>query len=118
MTRGSVWNAVLIGGIACLSCAAVTSANETGAAARARKFGRGAMNIVSAPAELIRVPTLVGQAEGGLAGLSVGIAQGAWQMVRRAVAGIYDVVTFPLSTPPGYKSIQPEFVWAHGKWVE
>jgi putative exosortase-associated protein (TIGR04073 family) len=82
-----------------------------------RKLGRGVINILTCPAELLRVPTMVSRKEGTLSGISVGVVQGVWQMIRRGAAGLYDLATFPFNTP-GASLVQPEFVWAHGNWAE
>lgn len=86
---------------------------------RMRKLGRGIANIATAPAELLRTPELVGRREGYLSAATVGILQGVWRTVLRAVAGVYETATFFVEVPPGYEPIfQPEFVWQHGGWTE
>ena len=123
MRKGTaVWLGVVIGGLLVLVGGSPAWAGPF-ADRQARKFGRGLMNIISCPAELMRVPTLVGRKEGTLAASSVGVVMGAWQMVARAAAGLYDVVTVPVDFVVKNKSesqslIQPEFVWAHGDWAE
>ena len=93
---------------------------ETGVAdARLRKLGRGLANIVTAPAELVRVPSLVGQRDGYLAGSTVGLLQGIWKMVGREAAGLADTLLFYSRYPDNYAPIvKPEFVWSHGSWSE
>ena len=84
-----------------------------------RKLGRGIANVATCPAELIRVPTLVGREDGYLAAMTVGILQGAWQMLMRGGAGIVEVATFYAEIPKGYAPlVRPEFVWQHGNWAE
>jgi len=83
-----------------------------------RKLGRGVANVVTAPAELIRQPSLIGQQEGGLAAITYGVVKGCWWTVYRAVAGVYDVATFYVPIPRRFRSlIYPEFVYAGGDWV-
>ena len=85
-----------------------------------RKLGRGAINVLTCPLELIREPTLVGDREGGLAGMSVGLMKGMWSTLVRGGAGLYDLVTFPLSCEKdGCPSlVTPEFIWTHGDWSQ
>lgn len=84
-----------------------------------RKLGRGVANVVTSPLELIRVPTLTARKDGGLAGLTVGLARGAWAGVERLAAGAVEIVTFPVPFPSGWDSlVRPEFMYAHGEWVE
>ena len=96
---------------------------ETASPSRAdavlRKLGRGIANVATCPAELIRVPTLVGRNDGYLAAMTVGILQGAWQTLVRGVAGIVEIATFYAEIPKGYAPlVRPEFVWQHGNWTE
>ena len=85
-----------------------------------RKLGRGVANVVSCPFEPIRTPELVGRKDGYPAALSVGILHGAWQTIVRGVAGVIEVGTFFVEFPKKHFDpiIQPEFVYAHGDWVE
>lgn len=75
------------------------------------KLGRGVANVASC---WVEVPTQIFEAtegEGIAGGLTVGIFKGVVYTVGRCLAGVYDIVTFPLPLPNGYKSIiQPEFV--------
>lgn len=84
-----------------------------------RKLGRGLANVVTCPAELIRTPELTGRKDGYVAALSVGILKGAFRTLLRGVTGVFEVVTFPVEIPKDFAPIvQPEFVYAHGDWVE
>ena len=84
-----------------------------------RKLGRGVSNIVTAPGELIRMPTLVGREEGGLAAMSVGLSKGLWRGIQREAVGLFEVVTFYSEIPGGFKTImEPEFIWKDGDWVK
>lgn len=83
-----------------------------------RKLGRGAANVVTAPLELIRNPYLVSEQDGALAGITVGLVHGVTDLVVRAVAGVYEVATFLLPVPKGFRPlVSPEFVYAHGDWA-
>ena len=84
-----------------------------------RKLGRGLSNVVTAPLELLRTPTLIGRKEGNLAAISGGVVLGVWRTVARAVTGAFEVVTFYAEIPKDFAPLmQPEFVWVHGEWVE
>jgi putative exosortase-associated protein (TIGR04073 family) len=83
-----------------------------------RKLGRGVANVLSAPLELIRKPFLVGQQDGGLAGVTVGIVQGLGAAVIREGAGLIEVVTFFAPFPNHFQPlVKPEFIYAGGDWV-
>lgn len=105
-----------------LGVSAVGLADEESTASvqgRMRKLGRGIANVATAPAELIRTPELVGRRDGYLSAITIGVLQGTWRTVLRAVAGVYEVATFYLEIPPGFEPVmKPEFVWQHGGWVE
>ena len=83
-----------------------------------RKLGRGAANVLSAPFELIRKPFLVGQSDGGMAGMTVGVVQGLLAAVTREGAGLIEVVTFWTPFPNDFQPlVKPEFIYANGDWV-
>ena len=109
--------AMLLGGMASPVFAAEGAPSYTDDALR--KLGRGLANIASCPAELIRTSELVGRKDGYVAALSVGLVQGAFRVVARGAVGIFEVATFYVGIPKGFRPIiQPEFVYAHGDWVE
>jgi len=84
-----------------------------------RKLGRGVANVIACPAELLRVPTIVGRRDGTLASLTVGLLQGAWQGIVRGATGAFEILTFYAAIPNGFGPIvQPEFVWQQGDWAE
>ena len=84
-----------------------------------RKLGRGVANVVSCPFELIRTPELVGRKDGYPAALTVGILQGVWRTVLRGVVGVVEAGTFFVAIPKDFAPIlRPEFIYAHGEWVE
>ena len=84
-----------------------------------RKLGRGVANVVSCPFELIRTPELVGRKDGYPAAVTVGIFQGVWRTVERGVVGVVEAGTFFVAIPKDFAPIlQPEFIYAHGDWVE
>ncbi|MDP3722022.1 MAG: exosortase system-associated protein, TIGR04073 family [Candidatus Omnitrophota bacterium] len=113
-----VWLAGLAVGVAATDVVA-DDRTWSGAEGRLRKLGRGVANVVTAPLELIRTPELVSRQDGYLAGMSVGLVQGAWRTAQRVVVGAFEVATSPLEIPRGFQPlVTPEFVFAHGKWAE
>ena len=86
---------------------------------RLRKLGRGVANIATCPLELLRTPEFVGRKEGYVSAVTIGVLQGLWRTVLRGVVGVFEVVTFYAEIPRDYEPLMhPEFVWAHGGWVE
>lgn len=120
-SQGTGW-LVLAAVVAVLGSASAVSAEEGQSSAvdgMLHKLGRGIANIATCPAELIRTPELVGRQDGYLAALSVGILQGAWRTILRGVTGVFEVATFYAEIPKDYAPLmKPEFVFAHGDWVE
>jgi len=83
-----------------------------------RKLGRGLANVLTAPLELIRVPSLTSQRESGFSALTVGILQGIRAAGIREAAGVIEVVTFFTPRPNGFLPlVKPEFVYASGTWA-
>jgi len=84
-----------------------------------RKLGRGIANVATCPAELIRVPSMVGRRDGLIAEATTGVVQGIWQMLRRGVVGVFEVATFYAEVPEGFEPIiTPEYVWTQSAWAE
>lgn len=83
-----------------------------------RKLQRGFMNIVFSPMEL---STQMSQekydnADQMLPSWATGAVRGVAFTGGRALAGVYDIVTFPISLPKEYGPlIHPEFPWDHLK---
>ncbi len=81
-----------------------------------RKLQRGFVNIALSPME---VSTELAQekaenADQTPASWSAGLVRGIAFMGGRALAGVYDVVTFPIPFPKEYGPVvQPEFPWEH-----
>jgi putative exosortase-associated protein (TIGR04073 family) len=114
--------AMIAGAAVGLSICCPPAAGETWigkyASGATRKFGRGVANIATAPLELIRTPTLVGQRDGGIASLTIGMVQGVGAVAVRELAGAIEVATFFIPIPRDFKPILlPEFVYAHGDWM-
>ncbi len=82
-----------------------------------RKLGRGVANVFTAPGEVVRMTEIVGQKDGYLAGITVGIIQGLWRTVLREGVGLFEVATFYAEIPRHFEPmIYPEFVFANGSW--
>ena len=77
---------------------------------RERKFQRGLLNTAFAPAELSKQ---LAEARHQDKWLATWIPAGFWGSVHtvvRAVTGIYEIITFPIPSPPNYRPIlKPEF---------
>ena len=89
-------------------------------AGSARKLGRGLANVLTFPLELLREPYLGGQADGGIAGATVGVVKGISSAVVRGGAGLVEVLTFyaPFPVLDFQPMVKPEFVFANGNWAE
>jgi len=77
------------------------------------KLGRGALNIVSAPADMMMSVTETSLAENHYKGFTVGFYRGVKNGARRLGAGFVDLLTFPLNYPKPKKTplVEPEFYW-------
>jgi len=76
-----------------------------------RKLGRGVANVVTCPLEITKSMSDVNNESGPFAGLTWGLARGLVKTVIRGGVGFYEVFTFPVANPEGYKPIlnDPEF---------
>ncbi|MFC1576436.1 exosortase system-associated protein, TIGR04073 family [Candidatus Omnitrophota bacterium] len=75
------------------------------------KLGRGAANIITC---VIEIPYRIGEAnneDGIFAACTVGLVTGVFRTGYRAVVGAFEVITFPIPIPEGYKPIitDPEY---------
>jgi putative exosortase-associated protein (TIGR04073 family) len=72
------------------------------------KLTRGLANVVASPIEL---PSAMWEEANPLgiknivAGLTWGVAVGAFNTVKRAVVGVYEIVTFPIPLPANYDRV-------------
>ena len=83
---------------------------ETGALVVTKLF-RGLANAATGWMEIPKEMSLVWQESGPGIGLSWGFIKGIGYAVARSVAGGYEIVTFPLPIPEGYKPLmKPEYV--------
>ena len=109
--------AVLVFGVTNTVGAADASPSHTDGAIR--KLGRGLANVLTCPLELLRTPTLAARDHGTIAGATVGLVQGIWNLLRRGGAGVFEIATFYADNPKGLEPpVKPEFVWADGSWSE
>ena len=78
-----------------------------------RKFRRGLCNIATAHLELIHQMDMTGKKDGIGWAWSAGLVKGVGMVAARALAGAYEMVTFPVPFPPKYEPIlkDPEFFW-------
>lgn len=121
MARRKMWSGLLCGAVMAVWMTTPAMADEKLSYANGaiRKLGRGLANMATCPAELIRMPTLVGRQDGNIAALSVGLLQGIWRTALRGIAGAYEATTFIVPLPRDFKPVlTPEFVYAHGDWTE
>ncbi|MDD5226065.1 MAG: exosortase system-associated protein, TIGR04073 family [Candidatus Omnitrophica bacterium] len=69
------------------------------------KFGRGMANILISPAEIYAQPVLLSQTNEIPTALFGGLLKGISMFIVREVVGVYDVITFPIPIPKGYKPV-------------
>jgi len=75
-----------------------------------RKLCRGFANVLFGIVEVPNQITKATAEHGGGAGVTYGVGKGFARWFGREVTGVYDVVTFPVPFPHGYKPImKPEF---------
>ena len=80
----------------------------------ARKVGRGAANltlgVLALPGEIIETT----RSSGIFVGATWGFVKGVAMFVTTEVVGLWEVLTCPFETPPGFKPIlEPEFPWGY-----
>ncbi len=78
----------------------------------ARKLGRGVANlslgILAIPSQVIETT----RQRGPTVGVTWGLMKGAGVMLATTVVGLFEVLSCPFATPPGYRPIlEPEFPW-------
>ena len=80
----------------------------------ARKLGRGASNltlgVLVLPGEIVQTT----RESGPFVGATWGFVKGVSMLVVTEVVGLWEVVTCPFETPPGFKPIlEPEYPWGY-----
>jgi putative exosortase-associated protein (TIGR04073 family) len=75
-----------------------------------RKLGRGCSNLLFGIVEVPNQVTKVTSDQGGAAGVTYGVGKGLCRWFAREVVGVYEIITFPIPMPRGYKPVmQPEY---------
>jgi len=75
-----------------------------------RKLCRGFANVLFGIVEVPNQITKVTSAHGGGAGVTYGVGKGFCRWIGREFTGVYEIVTFPVPFPHGYKPVmKPEF---------
>ncbi len=76
-----------------------------------KKLGRGVSNLVTCPLEFTKGIGDAKDERGIFAAMTWGVLQGTFNIVKRAMVGVYEIVTFPIPLPRDYKPIltDPEF---------
>lgn len=75
-----------------------------------RKLGRGISNVLFGFVEVPNQITKTTATHGGAGGVTYGVGKGIVRWFAREVVGVYEILTFPIPAPPGYKPVmQPEF---------
>ncbi len=83
---------------------------DTGGLVVAKLF-RGIVNAATGWMEIPKQMSLIWQEKGPGSGLTWGFIKGIGFAVARSVAGGYEIATFPVPVPEGYRPImQPEYV--------
>lgn len=80
----------------------------------ARKIGRGAANltlgVLALPGEIVQTT----RERGPFVGATWGFVKGVGMMVAHEVVGVFEILTCPFETPPGFKPIlAPEYPWGY-----
>ena len=77
-----------------------------------RKLGRGFANLLFGVVELPNQYTKAQSEHGGAAGWTYGVPKGVVRWFGREIVGVFEIVTFPVPAPQGYKPImKPEWPW-------
>ena len=76
------------------------------------KLGRGLTNIITGPIELFAELDYGIERYGWSRGVPAGMISGFCKSISRTLAGVYEVVTFPIEYPADFKPVvEPEFVF-------
>jgi len=89
---------------------AVGAEVETGVGVVTKLF-RGIINAATGWMEIPKQMILVGQDSGAGPAFTWGLVKGVGMAVARSAVGAYEIVTFPMPIPEGYRPIlHPEYV--------
>ena len=79
-----------------------------------RKLQRGFLNIALSPIDISHELSKEKRKDSFPPSWFAGLGRGGAFAFGRALAGVYEVVTFPLPLPGNYEPVvEPEFVWEH-----
>jgi len=83
-----------------------------------KKFGRGVCNVVTCPFEIFAQPMEINNSDGPMAAVTYGVLKGVGMTCVRGLVGVYEIATFLLPYPKGYKPIltNPEFFFEDMNW--
>lgn len=83
-----------------------------------KKLGRGICNVITSPFEIIEQIQRTNNSDGPYAAITYGVLKGVAMIGVRAVVGAYEIATFPIPLPRGYKPIlkDPEFFFEDMNW--
>ena len=83
-----------------------------------KKLGRGICNAVTFPLEIVEQIKRVNNTDGPMASATYGVLKGVGMAGIRALVGVYEIATFPIPLPKGYKPIltDPEFFLEDKNW--
>ena len=104
---------LLIGLVAVLLLGSLTVQAETDQTPKGqnalRKLGRGFANVLFGVVEVPNQITKANSDQGGAA-IPYGIGKGFVRWIGRELVGVYEIATFPIPLPNGYKPVmKPEF---------
>jgi len=75
-----------------------------------RKLGRGVSNLLFGIVEVPNQITKTTAEHQGAGGVTYGLGKGLYRWFEREGVGVYEIVTFPVPVPHGYKPVmQPEW---------
>jgi len=88
-----------------LAAAILLTATHASADDALQKFSRGLCNVLTCYCEILEQSIKVKNAHGSLAGMTYGLGKGIVMTGVRALAGVYEIATFPFPLPAGYKPL-------------
>jgi len=100
-------------------CFATEDESDSGGKNNAiRKLFRGVCNVGTCYLEVPAQMGKMNEESGPIAAGSLGLFQGIFSTCVRIVVGAYEITTFPIPFPPGYKPIlnDPEFFYSDRTW--
>jgi putative exosortase-associated protein (TIGR04073 family) len=105
---------VLVNGFAVLGLTALLMGSSVACFANDpfTKLGRGVANTLTGVVEVPKNIYTTSVEDNALAGVTLGLVKGVGMGIARIATGLFEVVTFPLPVPEGYKPIlEPEYVF-------